>query len=65
SLQYGIARMSAAAASLVMLSEILFAVASSVALGAAELNERKLIGGLLIVLAAILATMPAGPKENP
>ena len=65
SLQYGIARMSAAAASLVMLSEILLAVASSVALGAAELNERKLIGGLLIVLAAILATMPAGPKENP
>jgi drug/metabolite transporter (DMT)-like permease len=65
SLQYGIARMSAATSSLVMLSEIVFAVASSVALGAAELSERKLLGGLLIVLAAVLATMPTRPKENP
>jgi drug/metabolite transporter (DMT)-like permease len=65
SLQYGIARMSAATSSLVMLSEIVFAVASSVALGAAELSERKLLGGLLIVLAAVLATMPRRPKENP
>jgi hypothetical protein len=50
---------------LVMLSEILFATLSSVGLGASELNERKLWGGALIVLAAFLATMPNQSTEAP
>jgi drug/metabolite transporter (DMT)-like permease len=63
SLQYGAARLPAATTSLVMLSEIVFATLSSVALGAAELTERKLWGGLLIVLAAVLTTL--NNKEKP
>jgi drug/metabolite transporter (DMT)-like permease len=65
SLQYGAARLAANTTALVMLSEILFATASSVALGASELRARKLLGGLLIVFAAVLATMPTSPKEPP
>ena len=56
-LQYGAARLPAGTTSLVMLSEIVFATLSSVALGAAELSERKLWGGALIVLAAVLTTL--------
>jgi drug/metabolite transporter (DMT)-like permease len=65
SLQYGAARLPAATTSLVMLSEIVFASLSSVALGASELTDRKLLGGALIVLAAVLATMPDRSKETP
>ena len=65
SLQYGAARLAANTTSLVMLSEILFATASSVALGVSGLSERKIVGGLLIVFAAVLATMPSSPKEPP
>lgn len=65
SLQYGAARLAANTTALVMLSEILFATASSMALGVSELSLRKIAGGLLIVFAAILATMPASPKEPP
>lgn len=64
SLQYGAARLPASTTSLVMLSEIVFATLSSVALGASELSERKLLGGALIVLAAILATMPVPSKDS-
>lgn len=63
SLQYGAARLPAGTTSLVMLSEIVFATLSSVALGAAELSERKLWGGALIVLAAALTTL--NNKEKP
>ena len=63
SLQYGAARLPASTTALVMLSEIVFATLSSVALGASELSERKLLGGALIVLAAFLATMPTPSKE--
>lgn len=65
SLQFGAARLPASTTSLVMLSEIVFATLSSVALGASELSERKLLGGALIVLAAVLATMPERSKETP
>ncbi len=65
SLQFGAARLAANTTALVMLSEILFATASSVALGVSDLSARKLFGGLLIVFAAVLATMPASPKEPP
>ena len=62
SLQYGAARLPAATTSLVMLSEIVFATLSSVALGAAELTERKLWGGALIILAAVLTTLNSKEK---
>ena len=63
SLQYGAARLPAGTTSLVMLSEIVFATLSSVALGAAELTERKVWGGALIVFAAVLTTLQ--PKDKP
>ena len=58
-LQYGAARLAAGTTALVMLSEVLFASVSSWWLGAAELAPRTLAGGALIVLAALLATLPA------
>ncbi len=58
-LQYGAARLAAGTTALVMLSEVLFASASSWWLDAAELAPRTLAGGALIVLAALLATLPA------
>ncbi len=56
-LQYSAARLAASTTSLVMLTEILFASASAAALGAAEFSPRILIGGSLIVLAAVLAAL--------
>jgi drug/metabolite transporter (DMT)-like permease len=58
-LQYGAARLPAAVTALVMLSEIVFASASSVWLGAAVLETRVLLGGGLILLATLLAAGPA------
>ena len=54
-LQYGAARLAAGTTAIVMLTEILFASLSSAAMGAAELTPRVLLGGGLIVLAAVLA----------
>jgi EamA-like transporter family. len=54
-LQYGAARLSASATSLIMLSEVIFASVSSVLLGAGELSARTLLGGGLILLASLLA----------
>ena len=56
-LQYGAARLSASATSLIMLSEVVFASLSSVLLGASELTGRTLLGGSLIVIAALLAVL--------
>ena len=56
-LQYGAARLSAGATSLIMLSEVIFASVSSVLLGAGELTTRTLLGGALIVLASLLAVL--------
>ncbi len=56
-LQYGAARLRASTTSLVMLSEIVFASASSIALGAAALGAKEAIGGTLIVLTAMWATL--------
>jgi hypothetical protein len=42
-----------------MLTEILFASVSSAWLGAAELETRTLVGGGLIILAALLAVIAA------
>jgi drug/metabolite transporter (DMT)-like permease len=62
-LQYGAARLAASTTALVMLTEILFASVSSAWLGAAELQARTLIGGGLIILAALLAALQPGAKS--
>jgi drug/metabolite transporter (DMT)-like permease len=54
-LQYGAARLRASTTSVVMISEVLFASASALALGAATLQAQTLLGGLLIAAAALLA----------
>lgn len=54
-LQYGAARLRSSTTSVVMLTEIVFGSLSAVALGAAVLDTRTLIGGGLIILAATLA----------
>ena len=62
-LLYGAARMSASAAALILLSEVIFSSVSSVALGAAELTPRTLFGGSFIVCAALLAAWAPRPNE--
>jgi len=59
-LQYGASRIDAHAAALIMLSEVVFASLSSVALGAAELTSRTLVGGGLILAAAVWSAWPVG-----
>jgi drug/metabolite transporter (DMT)-like permease len=54
-LQYGAARLRSSTTSVVMLTEIVFGSLSAVALGAAVLDTRTLVGGGLIMLAAALA----------
>jgi len=61
-LQYGAARLAASTTAIVMLTEILFASLSAAALGAAQFNSRILLGGSLIVLAAVLAAMAPSNK---
>jgi drug/metabolite transporter (DMT)-like permease len=56
-LQYGAARLAAATTALVMLTEVVFASLSSVALGAAQVNTQTLIGGLMILLVALWAAL--------
>ena len=58
-LQYGAARLSARTTSLVMLCEVVFASASAVALGAAQLQTPEVIGGALILAGAIFAPWAA------
>ena len=61
-LQYGAARLAAGTTALVMLTEILFASLSSAWLGAAQIDARTLIGGALIIVAALLAALqPSKP----
>lgn len=59
-LQYGASNINAHAAALIMLSEVLFASLSSVALGASELTTRTLVGGALIIAAAAWSAWPVG-----
>ena len=54
-LQFGAARLPANVTAVVMLTEVLFASASALALGGGVLTGRLLLGGGLIVLAAVLA----------
>jgi drug/metabolite transporter (DMT)-like permease len=63
-LQYGAARLSASATSLIMLSEVVFASVSSVLLGAGELAPHTLLGGSLILLASLLTVLSFGPRRE-
>jgi len=56
-LQYGAARVPTSTTSLIMLSEVLFASGSAWLLGATTLTPRMLLGGLLIVVGALLAVL--------
>jgi drug/metabolite transporter (DMT)-like permease len=62
-LQYGAARLSAHTTAMVMMSEVVFASVSSVALGASVLTWRVGLGGGMIVLAALLASHAHTSKE--
>ena len=62
-LQYGAARLSASATSLIMLSEVVFASVSAVVLGAGELSTRTLMGGALILLASLLSVVSFRPSS--
>ena len=61
-LQYGAARLSAHTTAMVMMSEVVFASVSSVALGASTLTWRIALGGGMIVLAALLASQTHSPS---
>lgn len=63
-LQYGAARLTASATAVIMLSEVLFASLSSVALGAATMEARIWIGGALIVAAALWSSFARAPAED-
>jgi drug/metabolite transporter (DMT)-like permease len=56
--------MNAHATALIMLSEVVFASLSSVALGAAELNARTAAGGALILAAAAWSAWPEQDKPG-
>ena len=64
-LQYGAARLSAHTTAMVMMSEVVFASVSSVALGASTLSWRIGLGGGMIVLAALLAVQTHSSKDTP
>lgn len=59
--QFGAARLPANVTSVVMLTEVVFASASSVLIAGESLTPDKLIGGLLIIAAALLAAL--GPAR--
>ena len=56
-LQYGAARLAAGTTAVIMLSEVMFASVSSVLLSAAQLQPRTVLGGALILCAALLASL--------
>jgi len=58
-LQYGAGRLPANTTSVVMVSEVAFASGSAVALGAGSLSAATLLGGGMILSAAVLAVLPA------
>jgi drug/metabolite transporter (DMT)-like permease len=60
SLQYGAARLPANRTAVVMLTEVLFASLSAVALGGGTLTARLALGGALIVGGAVLAALEPG-----
>lgn len=63
-LQYGAARLPATVTAVVLITEVPFASASAVLLGAETLTPAKVTGGALIVLAALLAARPATKRRT-
>ncbi|HSH89120.1 MAG TPA: DMT family transporter [Ramlibacter sp.] len=63
-LQYGAARVNAHTGALIMLSEVVFASVSSVALGAAQMTTRTWVGGALILAAAAWSAWPASDRSR-
>lgn len=63
-LQYGASKLPASATSVIMLSEVLFASVSSVALGAATMDARILLGGALIVAGAVWSAFARSPSAG-
>lgn len=61
-LQYGAARLRASTTAVVMVSEVCFASVSAVALGAAGLETRTVLGGAMIAAAALLAGWQEGRR---
>jgi drug/metabolite transporter (DMT)-like permease len=62
-LQYGAARLSASATSIIMLSEVVFASGSALLLGAGDMSPRIALGGACVILAAIWSAFPF--KQQP
>lgn len=63
-LQYGASRLPANVTSVVMLTEVLFASASALALGGGTLSAPLLLGGGLILLAALLSAAAPGAASH-
>jgi drug/metabolite transporter (DMT)-like permease len=63
-LQYGAARLSASATSLIMLTEVIFASVSASLLGAGDITLRLLAGGSLILLASLLSVVNFKPGRS-
>ncbi len=61
-LQYGASRLRASVTAVVMLTEVVFGAASSLALGAGALTAPLVLGGALILLAALLSAF--GPAAH-
>ena len=68
-LQFGAARLRAGTTAVVMISEVLFASVSAIALGAGQLTPRVACGGALILAAGLIAALaearPAGAPVGP
>jgi drug/metabolite transporter (DMT)-like permease len=63
-LQYGAARLNAHTTALIMLSEVVFASLSSVALGASQLTLHVIAGGLLILAAAAWSALGSSAEAR-
>jgi drug/metabolite transporter (DMT)-like permease len=63
-LQYGAARLPVQITAVVMLTEILFAAGSSMAWGGAVLTLQVVLGGALILLAALLSSLPSSQANQ-
>lgn len=65
-LQFGAARLRAGTTAVVMVSEVLFASVSAIALGAGQMTLRVAVGGALILGAALIAALgEARPRRSP
>ena len=63
-LQWGTARLPAMAAAVVMVTEVVWATGSSLALGAGQLSARVLAGAALILAATLLAARPGQSGDH-